>query len=189
MSKRFIDKIRMLIRKTEEGVSKDLGKLGVNVVQDGILKYRIEITNDLLEKIHNIDEPLEKIKAYDQLVQAAAVPWHRAKNYSIVARMFIAWESLVQLAKWLASYWEEIEYKESHEGKVVKNHLNNAIDIILSRGAKIILDVSFASEDVAPQFIAVLQQQGLMPPIIPGPSPKIQPMYVSQVGESGEVEA
>jgi len=174
------DKIKKLFTKSEYDAGRELGKLGTYVVQDGRLKYRVSATQELLEQIHLEDNPIEKVKAYDKLVQAAAAPWQRAKNSSAAIRMFIHWEALLSMAKWLALYWEEIGAESTEEGRSIKKHLNLAIDLILQRGAKIIVESSFADQDVAPQFIAVLRQEGMLPFV--GPSPKVQPMFVSEAG-------
>jgi len=180
----IINRIKRLFVKSEYDVSKDLGRLGTYVVQDGRLKYRVSAVQTLLEQIHLEDNPIQKVEAYDKLVQAAAAPWQRAKNSSAAIRMFIHWEALLSMARWLALYWEEIGAESTEEGRNIKKHLNLALDLILQRGAKIIVESSFADQDVAPQFIAVLRQEGMLPFV--GPPSKIQPMFVSEAGEGGE---
>lgn len=175
-----IDKIKKLFIKTEADVSRELGKLGVNVVQDGVLKYRVTVVQSILEELHSIDDPMKKVETFERLVQAAAVPWQRAKNSSAAAKMLIDWARLLSSAKWLAMLWDEVGAESTQEGRSIKNNLNSAIHKVLDRGFNAVLNTSFSNEDVSPQFIAVLKQEGALPMV--GPSPKVQPMFVSEVG-------
>ena len=166
----------------------DPGDLGMWIAGNNMLTGRIEASKMALEKLLGNNDPEQLINISEVVVKAAATAWGKARDNQVMAQVFIAWETIVDLSNdALDIYWNDMrqieeKIKKLEEKKAAETNLERIkwIDTQIAGAniskeeaklstlrlmrkaavfhAKIVYDLSFADKDVAPQYLVELRQ-------------------------------
>lgn len=164
------------------------GDLGMWLAGSNTLMGRIEASRVMLEKLLGNSDPEQLINISETVVKAAAIAWGKARDNPVMAQVFTAWETIVDVSNdALDVYRNDLRLTEAkiaklEERKATETDLEKIkwLDIQITSSkttqeeqklstlrllrktvvfhAKIVYDLSFTDKDVAPQYLVELRQ-------------------------------
>ncbi|MGC9069668.1 MAG: hypothetical protein ACP5IZ_11990 [Thermoprotei archaeon] len=142
--KGIMDRIREMFRR-ESYVKYGLEDLGINVAKITSIDNRLSSLENMIDQIHKTQDVDELEVMIDKLIHLAAVAWLRAGSQYQSSRLLIAYEKLKRDMKFIVSN------DKNAMMRIYRQHLLPYVYIVIN--------ASFKNEDVAQQFVAVLQKQ------------------------------
>lgn len=148
--------IRRLLGEDKKGERSQLAGLGVYTIVSERLAGRLEAIEKAYNDIFKEDkDPIERVHEMDKLIKAVAVAWARAGEKPAFSRMFTYWETLKRC--FMEVYYILEETPEKQHPRILRILDRIAKRDVLPAGAMII-DCAWMDRDVAPHFVAVIQQ-------------------------------
>jgi len=139
----------------------ELRRIGLDILRNETLYARILLLEEAVDTINNKSLPVEeRINKLDRVLRLVALPWGRGGDRPIFLKMMVYWENILKVWRDMLAYKEEVEKSEGVNREYI-DKVARLVDLFGQREVipygLIILDAAWLSEDVAPQYAAILQ--------------------------------